>query len=235
MVLFRLAILFFCIFKFGLDLSAVAKHDNKTWEVSYKSVVSVLPTWPGYDKPGFGAPSGTAPEGTGFYFTFKKNQDLSKYIMSAYHVIDKATSVEIEDFLGNREIVDVIFSDKKTDIAILKSKKGRIPLKFSKKEINIGNHVCVIGNSFGLGVSLTCGVVSALNRKNLGFNQIEDFIQTDAAVNPGDSGAPLLNSFGMVIGMVDAIYTKEADIDAGVNFAIDKNLIRKILNNINIK
>ena len=97
MVLFRFAILFFCIFKFGLDLSAVAKHDNKTWEVSYKSVVSVLPTWPGYDKPGFGAPSGAAPEGTGFYFTFKKNQDLSKYIMSAYHVIDKATSVEIEN------------------------------------------------------------------------------------------------------------------------------------------
>ena len=95
--------------------------------------------------------------------------------------------------------------------------------------------MCVVGNSFGLGASLTCGVVSALNRKNLGFNAIEDFIQTDAAVNPGDSGAPLLNSFGELIGMVDAIYTKEADIDAGVNFAINKSLIKKILNKINTK
>ena len=93
--------------------------------------------------------------------------------------------------------------------------------------------MCVVGNSFGLGSSLTCGVVSALNRKNLGFNEIEDFIQTDAAVNPGDSGAPLLNSFGELIGMVDAIYTKEADIDAGVNFAIHKSLIEKILKKIN--
>ena len=64
----------------------------------------------------------------------------------------------------------------------------------------------------------------------LGFNPIENFIQTDAAVNPGASGAPLLNKDGELIGKVDAIYTKEADIDAGVNFAIDIKLIEKFLN-----
>ena len=96
--------------------------------------------------------------------------------------------------------------------------------------IEIGNDVCVIGNSFGLGASLSCGVISAKNRKNIGFNEIENFIQTDAAVNPGDSGAPLLNNKGQLIGMVDAIFTKEADIDAGVNFAIDNKLIYEFIN-----
>jgi len=81
-----------------------------------------------------------------------------------------------------------------------------------------------------LGSSLSCGVISAKNRKNIGFNEIENFIQTDAAVNPGDSGAPLLNNKGQLIGMVDAIFTKEADIDAGVNFAIDNGLIYEFIN-----
>ena len=99
----------------------------------------------------------------------------------------------------------------------------------------IGNKVCVIGNSFGLGPSLSCGVISAKNRKNIGFNQIENFIQTDAAVNPGDSGAPLLNENGKLVGMVDAIFTKEADIDAGVNFVIDNELIYEFINkNLNL-
>ncbi len=221
------------IFKFGLGLPAIAKHNNQKWDTTFKSVVSVLPTWPGYEKPGFGAPSGIAPEGTGFYFKFRDREDFSKYILTAFHVIEKAKQVEVEYFDKSKEVVEIIFSDKETDIAILKSKTKIKPLKFSKKNIYIGSHVCVVGNSFGLGASLTCGVVSALNRKNLGFNAIEDFIQTDAAVNPGDSGAPLLNSFGELIGMVDAIYTKEADIDAGVNFAINKRLIEKIIKKIN--
>ena len=90
----------------------------------------------------------------------------------------------------------------------------------------------MIGNSFGLGQSLSCGIVSGKNRRGLGFNQIENFIQTDAAVNPGASGAPLVNENGHLEGMVDAIYTKEADIDAGVNFAIDKKLIESFLKSI---
>jgi len=76
---------------------------------------------------------------------------------------------------------------------------------------------------------LSCGVISAQNRKNIGFNEIENFIQTDAAVNPGDSGGPLLNNNGELIGMLDAIFTKEADIDAGVNFAIDNDLINEFI------
>ena len=230
---FRFLFLILISFKFGSSLPALAKHDNQGWRSIFTSVVTILPTWPGYKKPGFGAPSGVAPEGTGFYFKFNKNDDLSNYILTALHVIEKATQVQVEYMNGKIEIVEVVFKDNKTDIAILKSKTKRYPLKFSKRQLFIGNEVCVVGNSFGLGPSLTCGVISALNRKNLGFNYIEDFIQIDAAVNPGDSGAPLFNSSGELIGMVDAIYTKEADIDAGVNFAINKRLIEKILKNIN--
>ena len=81
----------------------------------------------------------------------------------------------------------------------------------------------------GRGGFLVRNIISGKNRKGLGFNQIENFIQTDAAVNPGASGAPLVNEDGQLEGMVDAIYTKEADIDAGVNFAIDKELIQQFL------
>ena len=82
-------------YKFGSSLPALAKHDNQKWESIFTSVVSVLPTWPGYKKPGFGAPSGVAPEGTGFYFNFNKNGNLSNYILTAFHVVDKATKLEI--------------------------------------------------------------------------------------------------------------------------------------------
>jgi len=229
-VLIRFLFLILFFYNSGCDLPDDKKAE--TWEGSYKSVVSVLPTWPGYKKPGFGSPSGVSPEGTGFYFDFTKNQNLSEYILTAFHVIKKASKIEIEDYRGQKEIVEVVYKDEKTDIAILKSKTKKTPIKFSKTNILIGKDVCVIGNSFGLGPSLTCGVVSALNRSNLGFNRIENFIQTDAAVNPGDSGAPLLDHRGELIGMIDAIYTKEADIDAGVNFAIHKNLIEEVLKKV---
>ena len=94
---------------------------------------------------------------------------------------------------------------------------------------SIGSHVCALGNSFGLGISMSCGIVSALNRHNLGINFLEDFIQTDAAVNPGMSGGPLVDAQGRLIGVVDAIFTKTADIDAGVNFAISVPLLRASL------
>jgi S1-C subfamily serine protease len=89
-----------------------------------------------------------------------------------------------------------------------------------------GSHVCALGNSFGLGTGISCGVVSAVNRMGVGINKIEDFIQTDAAVNPGMSGGALVDPQGRLVGLVDAIFTKEADIDAGVNFAISVPLLR---------
>ena len=93
LIRFLFLILFF--YNSGCDLPDDKK--SETWEGSYKSVVSVLPTWPGYKKPGFGSPSGISPEGTGFYFDFTKNQNLSEYILTAFHVI-KAENSEVENY-----------------------------------------------------------------------------------------------------------------------------------------
>jgi S1-C subfamily serine protease len=98
-------------------------------------------------------------------------------------------------------------------------------IQLGNDNMPIGSHVCAIGNSFGLGNSISCGVVSARNRQNIGFNDIEDFIQTDAAINPGGSGGALIDSDGRLVGLINGIFTKDADIDAGVNFAISLSLI----------
>ena len=212
-----------------LPFSAQSDDASSAWKEAYKSTVIVLPTWPGYNRPGFGAPLGTAPAGTGFYVSVDNKSDNTYFIMTAAHVIKNAKVVDIKDYKNITQQAEVILVDLKRDIAILRSKVNGLAIKTSQRNIDIGNEVCVIGNSFGLGPSLSCGIISAKNRKNLGFNQIENFIQTDAAVNPGASGAPLVNKMGELIGMIDAIYTKEADIDAGVNFAIDKELINKFI------
>ena len=230
-IFYIINLIIYLIFSF----STQAKDASKIWINAHKSVVTILPTWPGYAKPGFGAPSGTAPAGTGFYISIKHKKKTSHFILTAAHVIQKSNSVEIKNYTNNIEIVEIIFKDIKRDIAILRSKTKGLVLNISTEPSIIGNKVCVIGNSFGLGPSLSCGVISAKNRKNIGFNQIENFIQTDAAVNPGDSGAPLLDDNGKLVGMVDAIFTKEADIDAGVNFVIDNELIYESINeNINL-
>ena len=217
------------IFIYLISFGSIAHDASEAWKNAYKSTVIVLPTWPGYNKPGYGAPQGTAPAGTGFYLSIGNDQLESKFIMTAAHVIKNSKVVEIKNYKNQNDEVEVVLVDYKTDIAILKSKDKGKSITLSKKKIEVGNQVCVIGNSFGLGQSLSCGIVSGKNRRGLGFNQIENFIQTDAAVNPGASGAPLVNEHGQLVGMVDAIYTKEADIDAGVNFAIDKKLIQKFL------
>ena len=224
-IFYIINLLIYLLFSFNTQ----AKDASNVWINAHKSVVTILPTWPGYAKPGFGAPSGTAPAGTGFYISIKHKKKTSNFILTAAHVIQKSTSVEIKNYKNNIENVEIIFKDIKRDIAILRSKTKGLVLNISMEPSIIGNKVCVIGNSFGLGPSLSCGVISTQNRKNIGFNEIENFIQTDAAVNPGDSGGPLLNNNGELIGMLDAIFTKEADIDAGVNFAIDNDLINEFI------
>ena len=119
--------------------------------------------------------------------------------------------------------------DEQRDIAVLRTDLYGRSMKINLDKPKIGSHVCAIGNSFGLGTSMSCGIVSALNRRNIGINMIEDFIQTDAAVNPGMSGGALVDPYGQLIGVVDAIFTKTADIDAGVNFAISVPLLRASL------
>lgn len=201
---------------------ARADHGPATWSAVAPSVVVIEPTWPGYNRPGFGAPPGTAPAGTGIFIG---TGDRSNHLVTAAHVITRATEIEIVTEDGMRHAAAVIAVDNQRDIAILETKLKRRPITLRLTDPAIGEHGCAIGNSFGLGLSISCGVVSAIHRKQIGFNPIEDFVQTDAAINPGGSGGALVDADGRLIGMIDGIFTKEADIDAGVNFAVSVPLL----------
>ena len=201
---------------------ARADHGPATWSAAAPSVVVIEPTWPGYNRPGFGAPPGTAPAGTGIFIG---TGDRSNHLVTAAHVITRATEIEIVTDDGMRHAAAVIAVDNQRDIAILETKLKRRPITLRLTDPAIGEHGCAIGNSFGLGLSISCGVVSAIHRKQIGFNPIEDFVQTDAAINPGGSGGALVDADGRLIGMIDGIFTKEADIDAGVNFAVSVPLL----------
>ena len=196
-------------------------HSNPitAWDKASPSVVSVLPTWPGFKKPGFGAPPGTAPEGTGIVIS------SLGHILTASHVISRAKKIEIRDINGNKFDAILIFNDIKTDLAIIKAEINIAPIKISIKKPQIASSTCLISNSFGLDLGITCGVISATGRKNTGFNQIENFIQTDAAANPGSSGGALVDHNGKLIGMMSGIFTKNTDTNSGVNFAVSSELI----------
>ena len=208
---------------FFTDIIA-ADHGPEIWRRAHPSVVSVMPTWPGYERPGFGAPRGTAPEGSGIIYSLTENS-VSNKILTAAHVVDRATKVQIQTHDLQRFNAKVEWVDTDSDIAILSIDSKLPSLQLTDIPFSPGEHVCALANPFGLGISMSCGVISGLNRTDIGFNAIEDFVQTDAAVNPGSSGGALVNSDGQLLGMIAAIFTKEADIDAGVNFAISASLL----------
>ncbi|MGB2159362.1 MAG: S1C family serine protease [Candidatus Puniceispirillaceae bacterium] len=220
----------FCLFiepvtGFG-SRAALADHGVATYRVAAPSIIVVEPTWPGYGRAGFGAPPGTAPAGTGVYFG---NGTETRYILTAAHVIARAVRVETVDPDGARHDAMIVAIDGARDLAVLKSDLPAPPVTLRRDDPDVGLHACAIGNSFGLGLSFSCGVVSAIHRRDVGFNAIEDFVQTDAAVNPGASGGALVDDRGHLIGLIDGIFTKEADIDAGVNFAVSVPMILESL------
>lgn len=205
--------------------TALADHGTHTWENTHRSVIAVLPTWPGFERPGFGAPKGVAPEGSGIAIALESERE-SDLVLTAAHVVDRATRVQIRDSnTGILADAEVLWIDGDADIALLRTTASRPALHLTSTSVKPGQHVCVIANPFGLGVSISCGVVSGIGRVGIGFNPIEDFIQTDAAVNPGSSGGAVVDANGVLVGMIAAIFTKDADIDAGVNFAISSRLL----------
>lgn len=199
---------------------------TKAWDEASPSVVSVLPTWPGYQKPGFGAPAGTAPEGSGVIVS---NKGL---IVTASHVVSRATEVLIRDIDGKKYKSEVIFDDPRTDLAILKTNIKGKKIIINKSRPRIGSDICLISNSFGLDLHITCGIVSSNKKSGIGFNPIEDFIQIDASANPGSSGGAVVNSKGELVGIMSGIFTKESDTNVGVNFAISAELLMKTVKHL---
>ena len=185
------------------------------------SVVSVLPDWPGYAKSGQSEGGRDIPEGSGIAIA------EGGYIATALHVVERATRVRVRLSSGRVLPARIVGGDPATDIAVLKVEEA-LPVLPLAPEPALGSPVCAVGNAFGLDLSLTCGVISALHRSGTGFNPIEDFVQTDAAVNPGASGGALVDNDGRLVGMISAIFTLQSDGDIGVNFAVSTALLMRV-------
>lgn len=153
------------------------------------------------------------------------------YIATNVHVIGDATDIDVMTEDGRILKAAVAGRDKATDIALLKV-EADLPVLDIAPAPELAAPVCAIGNQFGLGLSVTCGVVSATGRSGMGFNPVEDFIQTDAAVNPGGSGGALVDMQGRLVGMVAAIFTKSSDADIGVNFATSVPLLMRVVGDL---
>jgi serine protease Do len=155
------------------------------------------------------------------------------YILTNNHVIDGATDITVT-LNDKRELkAKVVGGDSMTDIAVLKvdaSSLAALPLADSAKG-HVGDLVLAMGNPFGLGQTVTMGIISAQGRANLGIEDYEDFIQTDAAINPGNSGGALINTRGELIGINTAILSGGGG-NQGVGFAVPVNLARNVMTQV---
>lgn len=192
------------------------------------SVVSVLPVWPGQPQGGQpDLPPGVAPEGTAVAIA------PGGYLATALHVVDRALSISVRLPDGRHVPAEVVGRDTATDLALLRVEAELPPLPLAPDPA-LGAPVCAVGNQFGLDLSVTCGVVSALHRAGTGFNPVEDFVQTDAVVNPGASGGALVDAEGRLVGLLSAIFTMESDADIGVNFAASAALVRRVTDDLRV-
>ena len=156
------------------------------------------------------------------------------YIITNNHVVDGATDVKVAFFDKHEYPAKIVGADKYTDVAVLKiDKTGLTPLAFADSgHAQVGDVVLAIGNPFGLGQTVTMGIISAMGRTGLGIERYEDFIQTDAAINRGNSGGALIDSRGDLVGINTAILAGNSGGNEGVGFAIPANLARSIMDQI---
>lgn len=156
------------------------------------------------------------------------------YILTNHHVISDASDIDVALSDGRKVKAQVIGSDPETDIAVLKIEAKHLPapITLGKVEsVHVGDVVLAIGNPFGVGQTVTSGIVSALGRDHVGINTFENFIQTDAAINPGNSGGALIDTRGNLIGINTAIYSNNGG-SMGIGFAIPINLAKQIMESI---
>ena len=152
-------------------------------------------------------------------------------ILTNHHVISDADDIDIALSDGRKVKAKIIGSDPETDIAVLKidAKQLPSPISFGKIEsVHVGDVVLAIGNPFGVGQTVTSGIVSAMGRDHIGINTFENFIQTDAAINPGNSGGALVDTRGNLIGINTAIYSNNGG-SMGIGFAIPVNLAKQVM------
>jgi serine protease Do/serine protease DegQ len=152
------------------------------------------------------------------------------YIITNNHVIDKADVIKVTLRNGETYEAKLIGTDPESDVAIIKIKaKNLTAIPFANSEqLNVGDFAVAIGNPFGLGQTVTSGIISAMERSGLGIEGYENFIQTDASINPGNSGGALVNLHGQLIGINTAIFSKSGG-NIGIGFAIPINMANDIM------
>jgi len=152
------------------------------------------------------------------------------YILTNNHVITGADEIAVALHDGRTVPARLVGADPDSDLAVLKIDLQDLPVITlgHSRNLRVGDVVLAIGNPFGVGQTVTSGIVSALGRNSLGINTFENFIQTDAAINPGNSGGALINAYGDLIGINTAIYS-ESGGSMGIGFAIPVNLARDVL------
>jgi Do/DeqQ family serine protease len=159
--------------------------------------------------------------------------DQSGHIVTNHHVIANADSIRVQLEDGRVAEAHIVGRDPDTDLAILKIDLSNLPIAtFGRSDqLKVGDVVLAIGNPFGLSHTVTHGIVSATSRQQLGIAPLEDFIQTDAPINFGNSGGALVDSSGELIGINTAILAKNLGVE-GISFAIPVNMVRGVLNDI---
>jgi serine protease DegQ len=152
------------------------------------------------------------------------------YVLTNNHVIEEADEIEVILNDGRKAVAQVIGTDPETDLAILKINLTDLPVITlgNSDALEIGDQVLAIGNPFGVGQTVTSGIVSALGRTQLGINTFENFIQTDAAINPGNSGGALVDVNGHLMGINTAIYSRSGG-SMGIGFAIPTSTARSVM------
>ena len=155
------------------------------------------------------------------------------YILTNNHVVEGADEIEVILNDSRRAIAKVIGTDPESDLAVLKITLDKLPVIVlgNSDQALVGDTVLAIGNPFGVGQTVTSGIVSALGRNHLGINTFENFIQTDAAINPGNSGGALVDVSGNLLGINTAIYSRSGG-SLGIGFAIPVSLAKQVLQDI---
>ena len=157
----------------------------------------------------------------------------SGYILTNQHVVETADEVRVALSDGRTLEARLVGTDPDSDLAVLKVNAGNLPaITFAAPDsARVGDVVLAIGNPFGVGQTVTMGIVSALNRSHLGINTFENFIQTDAAINPGNSGGALVDAAGNLIGVNTAIYSRTGG-SMGIGFAIPTSTAKQVMEQI---
>ncbi len=155
------------------------------------------------------------------------------YVLTNHHVIETAEQIEVALADGRRAQARVVGTDPETDLAVLRIRLYNLPvIRFGKPaEMRVGDTVLAIGNPFGVGLTVTQGIVSAVGRKQLRLSTFENFIQTDAAINPGNSGGALVDANGNLIGINTAIYSRSGG-SMGIGFAISADMAKDVMESL---